>query len=112
MGVRDRRRQRDGRAALEFTPQTDTVRYSTAAVGGFGSCSFRVPGMEPLRQLPQNASDAARRIFALLQERALQIDEVIENSGFPPPKVLEVLLELELQGHLQQLPGKRYRAER
>lgn len=67
---------------------------------------------QPLRQLPQNASDAARRIFALLQERTLQIDEVIENSGFPPPKVLEVLLELELQGHLQQLPGKRYRAER
>jgi DNA processing protein len=67
---------------------------------------------QPPRQLPQNAGDAARKIFALLQERALQIDEVIENSGFPPPKVLEVLLELELQGHLQQLPGKRYRAER
>ncbi|MBI2364431.1 MAG: DNA-protecting protein DprA [Deltaproteobacteria bacterium] len=67
---------------------------------------------QPPRQLPQNASEAARRIFALLQERALQIDEVIENSGFPPSKVLEVLLDLELQGHLQQLPGKRYRAER
>jgi DNA processing protein len=67
---------------------------------------------QPPRQLPQNASDAARKIFALLQERALQIDEVIENSGFPPSKVSEVLLELELQGHLQQLPGKRYRVER
>jgi DNA processing protein len=66
----------------------------------------------PPRQLPQSASEAARRIFALLQERTLQIDEVIENSGFSPSKVSEVLLELELQGHLQQLPGKRYRAER
>jgi len=67
---------------------------------------------QPPRQLAQNASEAAHKIFALLQERVLQIDEVIENSGFPPSKVSEVLLELELQGHLQQLPGKRYRAER
>ncbi len=67
---------------------------------------------QPPRQLPPNASAAARKIFALLQERALQIDEVIENSGLSASKVLEVLLELELQGHLQQLPGKRYRAER
>jgi len=67
---------------------------------------------QPPRQLPQNASEAARKIFALLQERSLQIDEVIENSGFSPSKVSEVLLELELQGHLQQLPGKRFRAER
>ena len=64
------------------------------------------------RQLPAEAGAAARAIFALLQERALHIDEVIENSGFSPAKVSEVLLELELQGHLRQLPGKRFRAER
>ncbi len=43
---------RDGRSALEFTPQSDSVRFSLAAVGGFGSCSFRLPGIEPLRELP------------------------------------------------------------
>jgi DNA processing protein len=47
-----------------------------------------------------------------LQERSLHIDEVIESSGLPPSKVSEILLDLELQGFLQQLPGKRYRAER
>jgi DNA processing protein len=63
------------------------------------------------RALPENASDEARRIFPLLQEGALQIDEVIERSGLAPSKVSEVLLELELQGYLRQLPGKRYVAE-
>ena len=67
---------------------------------------------QPPRQLPQNTSNEAREIFALLQERPRQIDEVIENSGFSPPKVSQVLLELELQGYVTQLPGKRYRAER
>jgi DNA processing protein len=64
------------------------------------------------RRLPENASDGARKVFALLQERPLQIDEVIEASGFTSPRVSEILLELELQGYLRQLPGKRYIAER
>ncbi len=63
------------------------------------------------RGLPQNASEEVKKIFHLLQERSLQIDEVIESSGFSPSKVSEVLLDLELQGYLRQLPGKRYRAE-
>src|SRR5438552_4522181 len=63
------------------------------------------------RGLPQNASEEVKKIFHLLQERSLQIDEVIESSGFSPAKVSEVLLDLELQGYLRQLPGKRYRAE-
>jgi len=63
-------------------------------------------------QLPESASEGARKIFALLQERPLQIDEVIETSGFASPRVSEILLELELQGYLKQLPGKRYIAER
>ncbi len=63
------------------------------------------------RGLPQNASEEVKKIFHLLQERSLQIDEVIESSGFSPSKVSEVLLDLELQGYLRQLPGKRYRVE-
>ena len=63
------------------------------------------------RGLPQNASEEVKKIFHLLQERSLQIDEVIESSGFSPAKVSEVLLDLELQGYLRQLPGKRYRVE-
>jgi len=43
---------RAGRPALEFTPQADSVRFSSAAIGGFGSCSFRLPGTDALRYLP------------------------------------------------------------
>jgi DNA processing protein len=65
----------------------------------------------PKRELPQNASIDTRRIFALLEERSLQIDEVIEASGLSSARVSEVLLELELEGFLRELPGKRYTAE-
>jgi DNA processing protein len=64
------------------------------------------------RQLPPNASEAARKVFALLQENSLQVDDVIEKTALPAAQVLEVLLDLELQGLLRQSPGKIYRAER
>ncbi len=73
--------------------------------------SRRGDALKQARRLPENASDGVRKIFGLLQERPLQIDEVIEASGFTSPKVLEILLELELQGYLRQLPGKRYITE-
>jgi len=66
---------------------------------------------ETIRALPQNASEEARKIFSLLQNGALQIDEVIEGSGLSPSQVLEILLDLELRGFLRQLPGKRYAVE-
>lgn len=63
-------------------------------------------------ELPENAGDAARKIFALLKENSLQVDQVIEKSGLAPAEVLEVLLDLELKGFLRQSPGKVYTAER
>jgi DNA processing protein len=64
-----------------------------------------------LRTLPVDAQPETRKIFDLLQERSLHIDEVIEASGFSTSRVLQILLELELQGFLRQLPGNRYSAE-
>jgi DNA processing protein len=64
-----------------------------------------------LRTLPVDAQPETRKIFDLLQERSLHIDEVIEASGFSTSRVSQILLELELQGFLRQLPGNRYSAE-
>jgi DNA processing protein len=64
-----------------------------------------------LRTLPVDAQPETRKIFDLLQERSLHIDEVIEASGFSTSRVSQILLELELQGFLRQLPGHRYSAE-
>jgi DNA processing protein len=69
-------------------------------------------GKTEVRQLPQNSSAAVQKVFALLQERSLQIDEIIENSGLVSAQVLGILLDLELQGYLRQLPGKIYTVER
>ncbi|MGH8546465.1 MAG: DNA-processing protein DprA, partial [Gammaproteobacteria bacterium] len=62
----------------------------------------------PERALPPHATGEARRIFGLLTERPLQIDEIIQTSGLSPARAAEILLELELGGFLRQLPGKRY----
>ena len=58
--------------------------------------------------LPPNMSPEAKKIFELVLGRPRQIDEVIETSGFPPAKVSEILLDLEILGLLKQLPGKRF----
>jgi DNA processing protein len=66
----------------------------------------------PPRALPSNAPDRTRKVFALLQDNSLQVDEVIERSGLPAAQALQTLLELELQGFIRQSPGKIYRAEK
>lgn len=63
------------------------------------------------RELPDQCGQDSRQIFALLQEHTLHIDQVIEMSGLGSAQVARILLELELQGFLRQLPGQRYIAE-
>ncbi|MEX0806835.1 MAG: DNA-processing protein DprA [Candidatus Binatia bacterium] len=70
------------------------------------------PATRPLRALPPSAAAETRKIFDILQDRSLHIDEVIEASGLSTSRVSQILLELELQGFLKQLPGNRYTAER
>jgi len=64
----------------------------------------------PQPSLPPDMSLEARKVFELVLVQPLQIDEVIQRSGFSPAKVLEILLELEIKGLLKQLPGKRFKA--
>lgn len=68
--------------------------------------------VETAQTLPPSASAGARKIFKLLQDNSLQVDQVIERSGLPAAQVLEILLDLELQGLIRQAPGKIYAAER
>lgn len=63
------------------------------------------------RELPPDAGADNRKIWEGLKDRPVQIDELIERSGLTPSRVAEILLELELQGFVLQLPGKRYLAE-
>jgi len=63
------------------------------------------------RMLPPDAAQAAHKIYSLLRENPLHVDQVIERSGLLPAQVLEILLDLELQGFLRQAPGQIYSAE-
>jgi DNA processing protein len=60
------------------------------------------------RPLPDRAGAQARTVYALCGQRAVHVDEIIERSGLTAAKVAEVLLQLELDGYVKQLPGNRY----
>lgn len=66
----------------------------------------------PVRQLPAGAAEPTRKVLALLQDNSLQVDQVIERSGLPAAQVLEILLDLELNGFVRQSPGHLYAAEK
>ncbi|GIW45492.1 MAG: DNA polymerase [Candidatus Binatia bacterium] len=54
------------------------------------------------RELPLEAAP----IIALLRGHPLHVDELIARTGQPATQVLTTLLDLELKGIVQQLPGK------
>jgi len=66
-----------------------------------------VEGAPPV-SLPPNVSLETKKIFELILGCSLQIDEVIQKSGFSSAKVSEILLDLEIKGFLKQLPGMRF----
>tara|TARA_Y100000031_G_C8011658_1_gene288367 strand:- start:129 stop:623 length:495 start_codon:yes stop_codon:yes gene_type:complete len=57
--------------------------------------------------LPADSSPEAKKVYELVQQGTMQIDEVIQASGLSPAKVSEILLDLEIKGLLAQLPGKK-----
>jgi DNA processing protein len=51
---------------------------------------------------------AARQVLALLGEDPLDIDLLIERSGLGAGRVSAMLLDLELEGRVRQIEGKRF----
>jgi len=47
-------------------------------------------------------------VYRKLGDDPLYIDELARESGLTPMEVSAILLHLELQGGVQQLPGMRY----
>lgn len=59
--------------------------------------------------LPAGASDAAKKVFAVLRETPAQIDEISEATALPVQACLAALTELELYGCAALTQGKKYR---
>jgi DNA processing protein len=51
---------------------------------------------------------AGSQVLALLGEDPVDIDHVIERSGLGAGRVSAALLDLELEGRVRQIEGKRF----
>ncbi|HUR96316.1 MAG TPA: DNA-processing protein DprA [Gemmatimonadales bacterium] len=79
----------------------------------FAECRFvpeepAVPG-PALRPLPETLTVDERRLAELLGESTLELDRIATRSGKPVGIVLALLCGLELQGLVEQQPGRRFR---
>ena len=65
------------------------------------------PAQEPrAAELPLEGD--AGRLFALVSERPLHVADLIERSGMPSGRAAALLVTLEVDGWIRQLPGKLY----
>jgi DNA processing protein len=59
-------------------------------------------------ETPGRPSAATRQVLSLLGEDPVEIDHVIERSGLGAGSVSAALLDLELEGRVRQIEGKRF----
>lgn len=89
------------------------TRGTIGAVGGAvgGPAGENAPGREH-RPAPGEAAGrlgaATREVLSLLGEDPVEIDHVIERSGLGAGPVSAALLDLELEGRVRQIEGKRF----
>jgi DNA processing protein len=63
----------------------------------------RAPVRGPVAVTPTEAA-----IIECMRHETVHIDSIITRSGLAPATVLQALLDLELKGVVQQLPGKHF----
>jgi len=60
------------------------------------------------KQSPQNLSPAELKVYQLLDEQPIHIDQVLQKCDLSSAQVLSALLTLELSGAVRQLSGKMF----
>lgn len=75
---------------------------------GWGKVNLS-PHKAEAKQLTLNLSDEEEKIFHILQQQELHIDFIAIESGIPITQLSSILLEMEMRGVIQALPGNRYR---
>ena len=68
---------------------------------------FHRQGLEPTDVKP-SLEDEEERVFRLVEDEPVHIDSIIAQTGIETSRVSAILLQLELKGLVQQLPGKRF----
>ncbi len=67
------------------------------------------PAGSPAAADPTELAPEARRLYQSLSPRAASVDALAERCGLPAAQVAGLLLELELDGLVEQRPGMLYR---
>jgi DNA processing protein len=68
---------------------------------------FQHQGLEPTDVKP-SLEDEEERVFRIIEDEPAHIDSIIAQTGMDASRVSAILLQLELKGLVQQLPGKRF----
>lgn len=94
---------RDGATLVQSASDVlETIRPISSAMLRSDRSSFH-----PERISTDASDDDRMKVVALLSHAPVQIDEIVRQSGLPPPEVQTVLLELELAGRLERHAGAR-----
>lgn len=59
-------------------------------------------------QIIERLEEDEKRVYGTLGNAPIHIDDIITGSGFESRRVLSILLSLELEGLITQLPGKMF----
>lgn len=60
------------------------------------------------RDLPDNVSDSARKVYSCI-DNVVEFDDIVRNSGLGITKVLSAVTELEMLSFIEVIPGKKYK---
>mgnify|MGYP003436865024 CR=1 FL=1 len=60
-------------------------------------------------EIPDEASDDAKKVYSVLSEREMHIDDIVRQTGLRMNIVLASLTELELFGVVELVSGKKYK---
>lgn len=72
------------------------------------SLLFREPPALNPPPMPEDLSEDQRKIFSFLQTEAVHLDVLATQTKLPIASVSSILLSLELEGRVKQLPGRRF----
>jgi DNA processing protein len=93
------------KACVTTDERTETARTGTA---GGAALAWRGAAAGEPSEYNKEVALATRKILALLGEDPVDIDHVIERSGLGAGRVSAALLDLELEGRVRQIEGKRF----
>ena len=106
------RSARDILAAYEASYQLERVTRQAQVAARLEQAYTPAQGerkaAEAMKVLPENLSTGAVEVWKRLETDILSADELAAATGFTMPQLLTALTELELEGLVMNLPGRRY----